>query len=986
MTLAEFLSRICPSTGYLYFANLWTPANAAKATFVHRAFDDATAMAKGIKTYITRSPTEEVYFAMASYRDKTRTSPKDGKERPSRTRDNVQLLQAFWVDIDCKGATLGQYDTKGEGIVALTSLVNSGDVPRPSIMVDSGNGLHVYWCLSEPLTVDEWQPYANGFRNRLVEFGLKIDVGITIDSARVLRPIGADNNKDPVHPKPVVLLKDTGEVHELKAFHAFRAFDRNDHLDMNGSKSGKPRKTIQTHDLAPLTPEEAAQLRELYGDFDEADMAIPLAGRPHGQFEMGPIIDRCQQMQEVAKVKGAGSLEPMWKATLLLAAACKDGEDWAHSLSEGHADYTFDETQAKFEEQRAKLDNGTIGATRCDHFASLNVAGCTGCPFHGQLNSPISLGRELATTTTLPGNFTANAVETFQIDRDEEGNIDHHRVCYGTFENATLLLHSDRTESEDSKLELRLTYRQKRGPRMVEQMVRLGVNKLMARNWNDALAATKIMFQPHEAKGLRTLMLSWAEQLQRTDDATQEISMTSGWSRDLTSFKLGGTRVTAAGATTIAQVIVQHDSPYDPKGTLEDWKALVALSLKEARPEHMIALAVSFGAPLARLVDLGGCVFSLFSEATSTGKSTTLRIAMSVWGRPIALLHNFVDTHNAVLNKIGQNPNTPAFWDELRPSSEKQSLDDFTAVLFQMAQGREKARSDRSGQARRTVEWNTLMAVGTNFSLREQLDNRRTDTSPERARLIEFAMPSFAEGVVAKNLTAFASVEENYGHAWPIYMAFVIANMPEIRAQLARVSAKFFSDLSTSASPEQARMWAKAVACAVVGAGIARHLGLAALDTNAVYSACVTAARNQVTRVDSDTDVVEVFKTWVRNNRRHWVVVDHRDPKAKRQTSAQHPEPLPIHIELADEKVFINTMDMRSISEKICGPGKPLVLTKALEKAGLSKVVQNKVLGKDTAQARSTGRCFVFALDVIGIREAAENHLNGDIPPYQRLT
>jgi Domain of unknown function (DUF927) len=983
MTLAEFLSRICPSTGYLYFANLWLPPNATKSTFVHHAFDDAVALAKGIKTYIARNPSEETYFAMASYRDKTRTSPKDGKERPSRTRDNVQLVQSFWIDIDCKGADANQYDTKAEGLLALSALVDKGDVPRPSIVVDSGNGLHVYWCLSEPLTIDEWQPYANGFRNRLVEFGLKIDAGITIDGARVLRPIGADNNKDPVHPKPVTLLKDTGVVHELKAFHAFRAFDRNDHLNMNGDKAGK---SVQANGMAPLTTEEAAKLRELYGDFDADDMAIPLSGRPQGQFEMGPIIDRCQQMQEIAKVKGAGCLEPMWKATLLLAAACKDGEEWAHSLSEGHADYTFDETQAKFEEQRAKLDNGTIGATRCDHFATLNPTGCTGCPFHGQLNSPISLGRELATTTTLPANFTANAVETYQIDRDEEGNITHNRVCYGTFESATLLLHSDRTESEDAKLELRLVYRQKRGVKMSTSIVRASLNKLRSRNWNDALAQTAITFHPHEAKGLRTLMLSWAEQLQRTDDATQEISTISGWSRDLSSFKLGGRRVTAAGVTDTAQVMVQNDSPYDPKGTLEAWKALVALSLEDARPEHQLALAVAFGAPLARLVELGGCVFSLFSEATATGKSTTLRIGMSVWGRPIAMLHNFIDTHNAVLNKIGQNPHTPAFWDELRPSSERQSIDEFTSVLFQMAQGREKARSDRTGQARKSVEWNTLMAVGTNFSLREQLDNRRTDTSPERARLLEFQMPAFASGVVAKNLTAFAGVEDNYGHAWPIYMTFVIAHMQEVRAQLARISGQFFADVGDTASAEQARMWAKAVACAVVGAGIARHLKLVALDPKAIYDACVAAARNQVMRVDSDSDVVEIFKSWVRNNRRHWVVVDHRDPKAKRQASAQHPEPLPVHIELDDGKIYIGTMDMRPISEKLCGAGKPLALSKALDRAGLWKTVQNKVLGKATAQERSTGRSFVIGIDAVGIREAAENHLNGDLPRYDRLT
>lgn len=985
MTLAEFLSRICPSTGYLYFANLWTPPNATKATFVHKAFDDATAMAKGIKTYIARNPAEEVYFAMASYRDKTRTSPKDGKDRPSRTRDNVQLLQSFWIDIDCKGAALKQYDTKGEGITALTALVNSGDVPRPSIMVDSGNGLHVYWCLSEPLTVDEWQPYANGFRNRLVEFGLKIDVGITIDSARVLRPIGADNNKDPVHPKPVVLLKDTGEVHELKAFHTFRAFDRNDHLDMNDGKPGKPRKTVQTHDLAPLTTEEAAKLRELYGDFDEADMAIPLAGRPHGQFEMGPIIDRCQQMQEVAKVKGAGSLEPMWKATLLLAAACKDGEDWAHSLSEGHADYTFDETQAKFEEQRAKLDNGTIGATRCDHFASLNSAGCTGCPFHGQLNSPISLGRELATTTTLPTGFTANAVETFMIDHDEEGTVQHHRVCYGVFEEAMLLEHTDRTETDEAKHELRLKYRQKRGSQTVVQMTRIEVNKLLSRNWNDALAKTKIMFQPHEAKGLRSLMLSWAEQLQRTDDAMQSVSLTSGWSADFTSFSIGAMRTTASGSLAIAQVITQKENPYEPKGTLEGWKLLVKRFLEDAQAEHQIAVAVAFGAPLAKLLAVGGCVFSLFSTETGTGKTTSQKLGLSIWGNPIALMHNFSDTSNAVLNKIGQHPNTPAFWDELRTSGEKQTLDDFTTVLFQVAQGREKSRSDRSGQARENKVWHTLMAVGTNFSLREQLDNKKSDTSPERSRLLEFDVPLFSKEIIAKNLNAFNGLESNYGHAWPIYMQYVIANLPKVRAMLDRVTTRFFKDMPEATS-EQARLWAKAVACAVVGAGIANKLDLAALDPDRIYQCCVETARAQIKVRDPDNELVEVFKAWLRNNRKHWVVVDHRDPKAKRQASAMAHDPLPVYIEMARGEILIQTGVLRQISGKICGTGRESVLRTTLQKQGLWTEVHNRAVGKDTAQHAPTGRYFMLPIDTVGIMEAAENHLNGDLPRYDRIT
>jgi hypothetical protein len=57
------------------------------------------------------------------------------------------------------------------------------------------------------LTPDEWQPYANGLKQLVFKrelFG--VDAGVTIDSARILRPPGTFNRKkDP--PRPVELLE-----------------------------------------------------------------------------------------------------------------------------------------------------------------------------------------------------------------------------------------------------------------------------------------------------------------------------------------------------------------------------------------------------------------------------------------------------------------------------------------------------------------------------------------------------------------------------------------------------------------------------------------------------------------------------------------------------------------------------------------------------------------------------------------------------------
>ncbi len=118
-----------------------------------------------------------IYFCL------TRQSRGGGR----RNRKNATAVRALWVDIDVKPNSPDHYATLAEAIASLFWFCDRLGIPRPSIIVVTGGGLHAYWLSDRVLTIAEWQPYANALKAAAKTAGLKIDAACTSDAARVLR-------------------------------------------------------------------------------------------------------------------------------------------------------------------------------------------------------------------------------------------------------------------------------------------------------------------------------------------------------------------------------------------------------------------------------------------------------------------------------------------------------------------------------------------------------------------------------------------------------------------------------------------------------------------------------------------------------------------------------------------------------------------------------------------------------------------------------
>ena len=135
-----------------------------------------------------------VYFAVGNYAGRNRRDPISKR--------------AFYLDLDSKDFN----DSKEESLRQLSAFVRAVGLPAPSLYVDSGRGVHVYWALDRDLPITEWLPIAAALKAKHIELEFPADRTVTADAARILRAPGSLNRKGDT-PIPCRVLADNGTSH-----------------------------------------------------------------------------------------------------------------------------------------------------------------------------------------------------------------------------------------------------------------------------------------------------------------------------------------------------------------------------------------------------------------------------------------------------------------------------------------------------------------------------------------------------------------------------------------------------------------------------------------------------------------------------------------------------------------------------------------------------------------------------------------------------
>jgi P4 family phage/plasmid primase-like protien len=283
----------------------------------------------------------DAYFACAEF-----------AEPDKRTAANALQACGFWLDIDCgpskAEAQKGYIDTAAAR-AAVLSFCQTAELPTPTHWVNSGAGLHLYWCVDRPIARDPWVEHGKRLKALTAALGFLADPSRTADIASVLRIPGTLNHKyDP--PKPVVLesagpaLSHDDMLQRIASAHE-RLCALPTTTDSTAAPSESSGRSYGPPDLAGL----ASSLKLLDPDCEESTWSLrriaPLAreAREHPGFAAG--------LYALARTWSSGELrgQPSTKWQKASTAGGKSGAE------------VFDATWARFLKEEVKGTETTLG-------------------------------------------------------------------------------------------------------------------------------------------------------------------------------------------------------------------------------------------------------------------------------------------------------------------------------------------------------------------------------------------------------------------------------------------------------------------------------------------------------------------------------------------------------------------------------------------------------------------------------------------------
>lgn len=432
-------------------------------------------------------------------------------------------------------------------------------------------------------------------------------------------------------------------------------------------------------------------------------------------------------------------------------------------------------------------------------------------------------GLPVLSATTCPhgqGHFLANAKGVFFINKDAEGNeksakwiCSPLRVAAKTRDERNgewgrlLEWHDD--DGKQHQWAMPLEMLEGDGTDVRRELARLGL-QISSNQTERGLLSAYIKVSPVEARARCVERLGWHEGVFVTPSGTV------GESDELKVF----------------QNSHAIEPAYSVTGTAAEWRENVA-RLAQGNSRLTFAISIAFAGALADVTgeDSGGFHFR---GASSSGKSTALRVAASVWGNPSKYVRLWRGTVNGLEGMAVMHNDGLLILDEISQIDPGAAGD----AAYMLANGQGKVRAQRNGMARAPQRWRLLFLSAGEESLSGIMSRAGKRTSAgQEIRLADIEADAGAGMGIFQNLHSHqspaaaagaikAAADKFHGAIGLAWLDYVAKNRRHLATSIVDSIESFVADIIPVNAAGQVERVARRFALVAIAGELATACGL----------------------------------------------------------------------------------------------------------------------------------------------------------------
>ena len=700
---------------------------------------------------------------------------------------NILCITTLYADIDVKSEAHAQTSLPSS-VDEATEFLHSLKI-KPSIIVNSGNGIHGYWLLDKPFIIETeegrkhissiFKGFGRYVNSEAKKHEWKIDS--IYDLARILRVPGTINHKLGTGAKCEVI-ENHDERHSIADFMQF----------------------IHSHEGASTIGNIAQGVEK--------------------------ILRKCEFIK-YCKDNAENLPEPLWHAMITNLAPLKDSKSAIHEFSRSYPKYSFDETERKV--QRAIQENKPH---TCEYIReNLNFDCGKNCPVKAPIVYGLPSFEERISEIISSDKISADEIlskENLKLCAWAKVNLPSEyarlksklkgKVNLRDFEKAVRFESKKKDESDSQG---NLTPLDLKGINLSGAVVPLGWKTSMKSGIQKVVRGTNT----DELVVVCICPIVITKRLENFDDGTEKIELSffrdGHWKKlvaprssvfnrtSIIKYADSGLPVSSKNAADIVAYLSDYENanlnviplvksisrvgwldsssffPYKlskdivfesetsevdaisqgtvPRGDLELWKKYAAKIRKN--PFARFIISASFASPLLKLIENRVFFIHIWHDSQS-GKTAVIKFAVSVWGDPAKLMGSFNATSVDLERMAGTLKHLPFAIDELQVLNEhKISVE---KIVYGLANGFGRLRGSKTGGMQSVLSWQSIMLTSGEQPMSNESSNDGAIT-----RVLElYGKPVDKVGFAHDVHTISGG---NYALAGKEFIEFIINNISE---------------------------------------------------------------------------------------------------------------------------------------------------------------------------------------------------------------